>query len=104
MHGSLSPRRPEVVTEASAFRPDFVATDFADTPLLLRQVYMSLTLLAAAALAASRRDGKHRDSARCSMSRAELYRTPTECRRFADDLRGRRHYDASSLNGSVLRL
>lgn len=33
MHGSLSPRRPEVVTEASTFRRDFVAPDFADTAL-----------------------------------------------------------------------
>jgi hypothetical protein len=33
MHGSLSPRRPEVVTEASAFGRGFVAPDFADTAL-----------------------------------------------------------------------
>lgn len=33
MHGSLSPRRPEVVTDASAFGRDFVATDFEDTAL-----------------------------------------------------------------------
>jgi len=36
MHRSLSPRTPEVVTEASAFRPDFVATDFADIALVVR--------------------------------------------------------------------
>jgi hypothetical protein len=33
MHGSLSPRRPEVVTDASAFGRDFVATDFEDAAL-----------------------------------------------------------------------
>ena len=33
MHRSLSPGRPEVVTDASAFGRDFVATDFAGTAL-----------------------------------------------------------------------
>jgi hypothetical protein len=59
MHVSLFQRGPEVVTDASAFGRDFVAMDLADTAL-------------AVAGAAS-----------------VVYRTPTECRRLADDLRGR---------------
>jgi hypothetical protein len=44
MHGSLSPRRPEVVTEASAFGQDFVAMDIGGRrACCLRQVYMSLS-------------------------------------------------------------
>jgi len=43
MHGSLSPRRPEVVTEASAFGQDFVAMHSRTPRLLFAAGYMSLT-------------------------------------------------------------
>jgi hypothetical protein len=58
MHVSLFPRGPEVVTDVSAFGRDFVAMDLADTALAVAE------------------------------AAGGVYRTPTECRRFADDLRG----------------
>ena len=65
MDGSLSPRSPPVVTEASAFGRDFVAPDFGDSAL---------------AVTAFR--------SQC-VSRNPAYRIPTEYRHFADDFSGR---------------